>query len=103
MFTIKAKLLAKEHDFGGYTIYVFLNLENSPPFGHKYVMVTRLPNWNHRNIDLNEVGYLSYKEVNAGDLWYCQETNQMIPYNYTNIYFVRFVSEKLDNSKDIII
>ena len=104
MQTIKAKLIAKEHDLGGYTAYVFKVLEQNPPFGHNYIMVTRLPNWNHKNVDLEEVGYLTYKEVNAGDLWYCQETGKMVPYNYTNIYFIKFILEKQqDNSKYITI
>ena len=103
MLTIKAKLLAKEHDLGGYTIYVFENLDSDPPFGHKYVMVTRLPNWNHKNINLGDVGYLLYESVKAGDSWYCQETKEMIPYKYTNIYFIKFVLENKDNYKDIIV
>lgn len=89
----------------GYTTYVFKNLEECVPFGYRYHMVTRLPNWNHRDIGLNEIGYLTYNEVIAGkDKWFCPETGQLVPYNYTNIYFIKFINEKSDNlKKDIII
>lgn len=103
MVTLYCKLVAKEHDFGGYTTYVFQNLEDAP-FGKKYVMLTRLPNWDHKNIELDEIGYVTYKEVVAGiDKWYCPETGQMIPYNYTNLYFVKFVNKKDNSQKDILL
>ena len=67
-------------------------------------MVTRLPNWNHRELEVGEIGYLTYKEVTAGeDKWYSQEENKLIPYNYTNIYFVKFVKKQDNSNKDIII
>lgn len=101
MVTIYCKLVAKEHDLNGYTTYVFQNLEDAP-FGHKYCMCTRWPNWEHRNIEINESGYLTYKEVIAGqDTWW--DGSKFIPYNYTNIIFIKFV-KKIDNyEKDIII
>jgi hypothetical protein len=100
--TIHCKLLAKEHDFGGYIIYVFENLDDAS-FGHRYIMTTRWSNWEHKNIEIGEIGYLTYKEVIAGqDTWY--DGSKFIPYNYTNIIFIRFVKENKDNSSlDIII
>ena len=96
--TIYCQLIAKEPDIGGYTTYVFKNVENSCPFGHRYVMVTRLPNWNHKDLDINGIGYLTYQEVIAGEsTWY--NGTEMVPYNYTNIYFIKFVSK--DNSKNM--
>ena len=101
MVTIHAKLLVKEHDLGGYTTYVFENLDDAS-FGHKYLMLTRWPNWQCRNIDVGEVGYVTYKEVIAGqDTWW--DGTNFIPYNYTNVVFIKFVKEKPDNSKDILI
>lgn len=101
MVTIYCKLLAKEHDIGGYTTYVFKNLDNAP-FGHQYLMCTRWPNWEHRNLDIGEKGYLTYKEVIAGvDSWY--DGKDFIPYNYTNIIFIKFVKENKDNLKQIIL
>ena len=88
----------------GYTTYVFKCLESNVPFGHRYCMITRLPNWQHRDIELNEIGYLTYNEVVAGqDKWFCPETGQMVPYNYTNIYFIKFVKQQDNSKKDIFI
>ena len=67
-------------------------------------MVTRFPNWQHRDLEIGEKGYLTYNEVIAGkDKWYCPETGQMIPYNYTNIYFIRFIKEQDNYKKDILL
>lgn len=102
MITIRCKLVAQENDFGGYISYVFRNLDSNVPFGHKYCLVVRCPNWQHRALELNEIGYLTYEEVYAGDNWYDPQTGEMVPYKYTNCYFLKFVKE--DNSnKDIII
>jgi hypothetical protein len=104
LITSKCQLVAYEHDILGYITYVFKSLENNSGFGHNYVMVTRTPNWNHRDIDLQEKGYLTYNEVEAGkDKWFCPETGELIPYNYTNIYFIKFVKEQDNSNKDIII
>ena len=101
MITIFCKLIAKEHDLYGYTTYVFENLEDSS-FGKKYVMVTRWPNWQHRNLELEETGYLTYKEVIAGeDTWF--DGTKFIPYNYTNIIFIKFVKKEDNLNKDIIL
>lgn len=104
MTTIYSQLVAVEKDICGYITYVFKCLESNIPFGHKYCMTTRCPNWEHRDIEINEIGYLTYSEVEAGkDKWYCPETGQMIPYNYSNIYFIKFVKEQDNYKKDIII
>lgn len=66
-------------------------------------MCTRCPNWEHRNIEIDEMGYLTYREVIAGkDEWYDRISGQMIPYNYSNLYFIKFI-KKQDNSKTDII
>ena len=102
--TIYCELILAEHDLMGYTTYVFKCLENNVPFGHTYIMVTRLPNWNHRELDIGEIGYLTYKEVTAGeDKWYNTQTDEFVPYNYTNIYFIKFVKKQDNSNKDIII
>ena len=103
MITIKSQLVAKEYDLLNYTTYVFKCLEENIPFGHKYCMMTRCPNWNHRDIDIGEIGYVEYEEVKAGDPWYNPQTNTYVPYNYTNIYFIKFVKEKDDSHKDILL
>lgn len=104
MTTIKAELVAKEHDLMGYGTYVFKTIGENCPFGYKYRMITRLPNWQCSEIEVGEIGYVTYMECQAGiDKWYCPETGEMIPYKYTNIYFVKFVKEQDNSTKDIII
>lgn len=104
MITVYCKLVALEKDIGDYTTYVFENLELNPPFGYKYIMVVRFPRWEHRNLELNEIGYLTYNSVVGGqDAWFDRNTQQFVPYNYTNNIFIKFV-KKVDNlNKDIII
>lgn len=101
--TIKCKLICQENDIGGYIIYVFKNLDNvRREFGRDYVMVTRWPNWIHRQLEIDEVGYLDYKEVIAGiDTWY--DGTKQVPYNYSNNVFIRFINEKSNLNKDIVL
>lgn len=101
--TIKSQLIAKECDLLGYITYVFKCLECNIPFGHNYIMCTRCPNWETRDIDIGEKGYLEYKEVIAGEKWYDSKNNEYVPYKYTNIYFIKFVKEEDNLKKDIII
>lgn len=104
MITVFCELLAQERDFGGYITYVFKILESNLSFGHNYVMVTRFPNWQTRDLDNGEVGYLTYNEVIAGkDTWYDNVSQKFIPYNYSNLIFIKFVKQQDNNQKDIII
>lgn len=104
MITILCQLVAQECDFGGYITYVFETLEYNPPFGHKYIMVTRFPNWQARDLDIGEVGYLTYNEVIAGkDTWYDSVSQKFIPYNYSNLIFIKFVKQQDNEQKDILL
>lgn len=103
MITVHAQLIGVEKDIMNYITYVFKNLD-SAPFGHNYIMCTRFPNWQHGALELNDSGYLTYMEVVAGkDTWYDKTTGQDIPYNYSNLVFIKFVSDKIDTSKEIIL
>lgn len=92
---IKAKLLVSDGpDFGGYTTYVFEVLDPQQAAESKYIMCSRFPNWDHRKLELGEIGYLNCVEIVAGqDQWYDKYSNQMIPYNYNNVQFVKFIPE----------
>ena len=104
MITIKCKLVAKEDDILDYHTLVFNTLESNAPFGKNYIMTTMFPNWQHRDIEIGEIGYLTYNEVVAGkDCWYDSEQNRMVPYNYSNLIFIKFVKEVDSSKKDIII
>lgn len=102
--TIKCKLIVKEQDLLDYQTLVFENLELNPPFGKHYIMCVRFPNWNHRELTEGEIGFLTYNEVVAGkDSWYDPTNGTNVPYNYSNLIFIKFVKEVDNSEKDIII
>lgn len=91
---IKAKLLEKREEFGGYIIYVFENL-NYTQWNNQYVMTVRFPNWEAPFLNIGDIGYLNYKEVIAGETTWWNKTSQSKNlYNYDNIIFINFVEEK---------
>lgn len=103
MKTILAKLLAKQNDSFGYVTYIFRNTETEDIFD-KYMMCTQYPNWQHRMLELGEVGYLTYEEHLAGyDKWF--DGNNMRYYNYTHIQFIKFIDKpkEEDNFKELIL
>lgn len=90
--TVLAKLVASERDSCGYITYVFECLEKDVIKESKYIMCTRFPNWDHRKIEIDEIGFLSFFEIHAGiDQWF--DGNKMIPYRYSNIQFIKFISK----------
>lgn len=100
--TIKAIVVAKEHDLD-YQIIVFKDLEEAP-FGKKYIMLTCFPNWQSRVPDIGEKGFVTYNFVEEGiDKWYDSSNGRFVPYNYTNLIFIKFVEEVDSKNKDIII
>ena len=104
MITLRCELLVKENDLLNYQTLVFKNLEQNPPFGKQYLMCVRFPNWNHRELEIGEIGFLTYREVIEGkDHWYDPTTGKEIPYNYSNLIFIKFVKEVDNYKKDIII
>ena len=90
--TVLARLVAKEEDGLGYVTYVFECLDKEVIKDTRYIMCTRYPKWEHRKIDLDEVGYLNFVEIRAGiDKWF--NGKDMIPYNYNNIQFIKFIKK----------
>lgn len=87
---ILARLVAKEKDTLGYITYVFECLDDQLINGSKYVMCTRYPNWDQKNISLFDEGYLHFEEVRAGiDKWY--DGDKMNYYRYNGVQFLKFV------------
>lgn len=82
---------------GTYTMYVFKNLSNS-----EFLMCTRLPHWQTPNIDIGEKGFLSYRDVKAGQTYFNPNTEQDEYYRYSNRYFINFVHKPVTDKKDII-
>lgn len=95
-FTVKAKLLACRN--GSYTVYVFKNLDED-----QYIMCTKPPNWQTPNIDIEEEGFLHYKEVIAGEKYYDVDHEDMTAYKYSNLYFMDFVKISNITNTEIIL
>ena len=84
------KLIASERDSLGYITYVFECLEDYMISQTKYIMCIRYPNWDHKKIEIGDVGYLHCEEIRAGvDKWF--NGKEMIPYNYNSVQFIKFV------------
>lgn len=99
--TVLAQLVAKESDTMGYITYVFECLEEDIIKETRYIMCTRFPNWEHRNIDIGEIGYLNFFEIQAGiDKWF--NGTDMIPYRYNCIQFIKFVSKPKKSNQEYI-
>ena len=95
---VLVKLVASNLDFFGYTTYVFECLEEYMIKQTKYIMCTKYPNWESKDIQLEEIGYLHCEERRAGiDTWW--DGTQYIPYRYNDVQFIKFVrkEEKEDN------
>lgn len=88
--TVLSKLVAFRNEGNGYLVYVFKCLDPEIYSKTPYIMCVRYPNWQHEDISLGKEGFLTFEEVKAGiDKWYNGST--MIPYNYNNIQFIKFV------------
>ena len=89
MITSLCEVLEIEFDSGNYITYVFKNLETESILD-KYIMCTQFPNWQHRILNIGEVGYLTYEQHLAGiDKWF--NGKEMVPYNYDTIQFIKFI------------
>lgn len=103
MSTIRAKLLTYRDEPGGYTIYVFEDLDTRS-WDKKYRMTLRLPNWEAPILQIGDVGYLNFREVVAGhDVWWDRNTQTEKYYNYNNSLFENFIHEKPQESSDLVL
>lgn len=96
--TVLAKLIVSKTDTLGYINYVFEVLEEEEinRLGTKYILTTRFPNWDHCEIKMGEIGFLTFIERRAGhDKWFDGE--KMIPYYYSLIQFIKFIEKPKSN------
>lgn len=99
--TVLAELLASEEDPLGYITYVFECLEEDIRKESRYIMCVRYPNWDHRKIEIGEIGFLNVNKVRAGiDTWY--DGKDMIPYKYTTIQFIKFITKPVKKAYKFI-
>lgn len=93
---IKAKLLAERQS--NYTQYVFQDIENN-----EYIMCTKLPNWLVPEVDINDIGFLKFQEVIAGEKYYNPNEEGYINYKYSGVYFINFIRESNINKTNLIL
>jgi hypothetical protein len=97
--TIKAKLITKKEEPGDYTVLVFHDLDVN-----RYLMCTKLPQWNTKAPDIDEIGFLQYREFIAGqDTWFNSATGGQIPFNYTGLYFWDFVVKQKKITQELVL
>lgn len=92
--TFHGKLLQKKE--GLYTLYVFQK-DNG-----EYLMCTKLPNWGPYQISVGDSGFCTIQIVQAGEEYYDRNTDEIIKYMFSNIYFKEFIEDK-KNIKDIVL
>lgn len=90
--TKEVTLVAKRD--GTYTNYVFKDNNSS-----EYIFCTRLPNWQIPEIEIEDIGYLQYQIVEAGNSYVDPDTGEIILYRYNNSYLKNFV-KKSDTFKN---
>lgn len=102
MITIYCKLIAEHQDLLGYTNYVFESLDETQEnfLYSKYIMTTKFPNWENDVIDMEDVGFLTFKEVIPGvNKWYDGE--KFVDYNsFEGFQFIKFI-KKNPSKKDV--
>lgn len=94
-YTSKVKLVAQQTDSLDYTNYVFeiLGEDEIETLGYKYIMCTRWPNWDHRDLVNGEIGYVNYTIILAGeDSWF--NGNGYTPYKFSTYQFNKFIPEQ---------
>lgn len=79
---------------GQYTVYVFKNLDENNNSLFRYFTVTKLPNWNCKNLQIGDIGYVECDYVNAGDSYYQTSTGETSIYNYTVCYLINFIEKQ---------
>ena len=95
--TREVKLVAKRS--GTYTNYVFKDQQSN-----EYIFCTRLPNWQVPEIEIEDIGYLHYQIVDAGDNYIVPDTGEIISYRYNNSYLINFVKKsEIIKNKEIIL
>ena len=93
--TVKARLVAKRSEL--YSKYVFLDL-----IKNEFFTCVVLPNWDEPEIQLNDIGYITFEKAVAGDQYYDRRTDSECIYKYNRLYFKTFVKENNNNEIEII-
>lgn len=91
--TIYCKI--KAIDEGQYTLIVVEDLKRDYNDDLKYVTVVKLPNWDSKIFQVDDVGFLQFESVIGGEtMYFNRNTSELDTYIYTNNYFLNFIKER---------
>lgn len=79
---------------GQYTVYVFKNLDEPNNSLLRYFTLTKLPNWNCKDLQIGDIGYVECEYVTAGDTYFQASTGNTETYNYTVCYLINFIEKQ---------
>lgn len=104
--TLFAKLLASSTNPFGYITYIFELLDESDikVLQYKYISCTRYPNWQCRQLNIGDTGFVDINIVRAGvDTWYDANGKQHIPYRNNAQQFIRFVDVNEESNEEYVL
>lgn len=101
MTTILAKICLIRNE-GNYILYIVENL-NYNKWDNQYLLCVRYPNWEHRDLKENEIGYLTYTPIKAGETYLNNITGNMDTYKYSHIRFDKFLDINNEEDNTIVI
>lgn len=91
--TIYCKILVIDEN--QYTHIVVEDLGRDYSDDLKYVTVTLLPNWEYKDLEIGNIGYLQFQPVEGGKTQYFKRLCEDFEiYKYSNNYFINFFKEK---------
>lgn len=77
-----------------YSSYVFKNLEEPDKSWDRYITVVECPNWQSScSAQIDQIGFLEYEPVHAGDTYVERGTGLEKAYTNTANYFINFIPE----------
>ena len=79
---------------GQYSNYVFKNLDEQNNSLLRYFTVTKVPNWNCKELEIGDIGYVECEYVNAGETYFQASTGNIETYNYTVCYLINFIEKQ---------
>lgn len=87
--TFYGELVKVEYE-GKYVKYIF-KLENG-----NFQQCTKLLNWGDKyNLNIGDKGYLTIREIKAGDTYYDKVLERSYFYNYSQTYFQDFIKDDI--------
>lgn len=91
MITIYCQIKVIQHS--QYTMVIAEDLNRSLDDDLKYVAITIPPNWQYKSFEVDDIGYLTFESVSAGDKYYDRDEDEQKIYKFSANYLNTFVHE----------